>query len=114
MKAPLATGLTTVTLLSLFAATQAMSADPPTAARNANNPSSDIRIHYADLDLSKPEDVHKLYGRVVRAAKLVCGSPVSFGGSTARMQDCVDKTVAHTVKQLDKPALSTYYARNTP
>jgi UrcA family protein len=108
MKAPFTTS---VALLSLFAATHAMSADKSAPKTDG---SSDIRIHYADLDLSKPDDVHKLYGRVVRAAKLICGSPVSFGGSTARMQDCVEKTVAHTVKQLDKPALNSYYAKNTP
>ena len=113
MKVSFATSARAIVLLSAFAlgATPVIAADGPQSAPAADKP-SDIRVRYADLDLSKPNDVQRLYGRVLRAARLVCGSPISFGGSTSRMEDCVRKTVAHTVSQLDKPALNAYYAKN--
>ena len=113
MKVSFATGLGSVALLSAFAlgGTCAIGADKSQSAPTAES-SSDIRIRYADLDLSKPDDVRRLYGRIVRAARLVCDSVSSFGGNLSRVQNCVRKTVADTVKQIDKPALNAYYAKN--
>jgi len=113
MKISFATRVPVVALLSTLALGPvcAAAADKPVLAP-AGDTRSDIHIRYTDLDLSKAADVHKLYRRVVRAAKLVCGSPSAYYGSTARMEECLQKTIADTIRQLDKPTLSSYYAKN--
>ncbi len=41
------------------------------ATPEADEPQSSV-VHYADLDLSRPRDARRLYGRIKRAARMVC------------------------------------------
>jgi UrcA family protein len=72
---------------------------------------SSVRVSYADLDLSSPADVARLYQRIHRAAGSVCG-PREFTGSHLALPSwtqCVANAVDSTVNRLELPALSAYH-----
>lgn len=68
-------------------------------------------IRYSDLDLSRPAGANAMISRIRRAADVVCGHRGSTRGvrETALYQDCVSKTMAATVKQVNAPLVSARF-----
>jgi UrcA family protein len=69
---------------------------------------SSVVVHFADLDLSRPNDAQKLYDRLQAAARKVCrGSGLGDGGGMedlARLRlfhNCVDRALANAVSDVD-------------
>jgi UrcA family protein len=74
-----------------------------------------LRISARDLDLSKSEDVAKLYARIKSAASKVCGTDVVTGSHlpSENMKQCVSQAVSGTVEQMNIPTLSSYHKQET-
>ncbi len=100
---------TAVTLIaiSLMAAGRALAADPRAPASQSVENKAGIRVRYADLDLSKEEDVSILYKRIRRAARDNCGTDAaSWDGRTSLMKKCLDQTIEDAVNRINKPLLT--------
>ena len=69
--------------IGLVALAGALSATLVSAATPENSDLRTLVVRYSDLDLSQPQDAHRLYMRIERAAQLVCDSS-SMGRSQAR------------------------------
>jgi UrcA family protein len=70
-------------------------------------------VRFADLNLQKPGDVAKLYGRIATAADKLCG-PRSLTGAYAKSAtyaSCYADTVAQAVARVNQAPLTTYYER---
>jgi UrcA family protein len=74
-----------------------------------------LRISARDLDLSKSEDVAKLYQRIKSAANKACGNDVVTGSrlESQNMKECVAQAVNGTVEQMNIPTLSSYHKQET-
>jgi UrcA family protein len=83
-------------------------ADPPVETRiiSAKSPVPSVVVHYGDLDLSVPADVHKLHSRLNSAAWQVCQPmlvrPVSVEGDQCRAQ-----LVAAAVEDINQAHLTS-------
>ena len=100
---------TAVTLIaiSLMAAGRALAADPRARASQSVENKAGIRVRYADLDLSKEEDVSILYKRISRAARDNCGTgAASWDGRTSLLKKCLDQTIEDAVNRINKPLLT--------
>ena len=92
---------------SLLAA-GAMAAPPAEQGRS-------VRVSYADLNLSSPAGAAVLYGRIKRAAGLVCGA----GSDPIQMQRhliwraCVSGAIANAVATVDSPQLTALHVQAT-
>lgn len=87
----------------------------PVMASDRDVRSSSVKVSYADLNLSRPEDAALLYQRIVRAAKQVCrGNP---GNRTfAELADfdrCRDEAIAKAVMDVGNGAVIALH-RNKP
>jgi UrcA family protein len=103
---------TAVTLIaiSLIAAGRALAADPRAPASQSVENKAGIRVRYADLDLSKPQDVSILYERVSRAARDNCGTDAAaWGGRTSLLEECVGQTIEDAVNRINKPLLTALH-----
>jgi UrcA family protein len=72
-----------------------------------------VTVRYTDLNLERPADVARLYGRIRVAAQSICGAPdvdLSNWVDTA-WQRCVDDAIGRAVARVDRPALSAYHQR---
>lgn len=70
-----------------------------------------VRVSYADLDLSRSADVAVLYRRIQRAAELACGER-TFTGSHLELPSwklCVSSAINVAVGQVEVPALDAYH-----
>ncbi len=68
-------------------------------------------VRFADLNLQKPADVAKLYGRITAAADKLCG-PRSLTGAyskSAVYAGCYAHTVAQAIARVDQAPLTAYY-----
>jgi UrcA family protein len=76
--------------------------DPPTAI-----------VKYYDLNIATPQGATVLYGRIRRAAEIVCGAPdgrdLVFWARTAA---CMHHAIADAVSKVGEPALFTVYNAN--
>jgi UrcA family protein len=73
-------------------------------------------VRYSDLNLSRPQDVAKLYSRITLAADRLCG-PRSLTGSHYKAADyasCYSDTIAQAVARVDQPSLSAYFRQRSP
>jgi len=86
------------------------------AAANAG-PTSDVEfqnsatVSFKDLNLSRPQDVARLYSRIALVADKVCG-PRSLTGAYSKSADyasCYADAIAHAVAHVDQPTLTAYY-----
>jgi UrcA family protein len=72
-------------------------------------------VSYRDLDLSRPADAGRLYGRIGRAAARVCEP---FNGRELHMQalrrQCVDQAISAAVARVNHPNLTARHAARTP
>jgi UrcA family protein len=103
---------TAVTLIaiSLIAAGRAPAADPGALASQSVENKTGIRVRYADLDLSKPEDVSILYKRISRAARDNCGADgAAWDGRTSLMEKCIGQTIEDAVNRINKPLLTALH-----
>ncbi len=74
----------------------------------------EIRVSYADLDISRPAGAASLYHRIEAAARKVC-TPASTGDylrTRANFRACYNKAVDAAVAQVDKPALLALHRGN--
>ena len=74
-----------------------------------------IAVKYADLDLSRPTDVKRLYHRIRLAADAACGERELTGSHLAQpsWQQCVVQAVDLAVAQVDRPTLTAYHHQHT-
>jgi UrcA family protein len=87
--------LAAVTTVNLAAATPA-----------AEAPRSRV-VRYADLDLSRPEDARRLYGRIKRAARAVCDNePFSDLERLRDYDKCLRQAVTEAVEKLHSEEVS--------
>jgi UrcA family protein len=65
------------------------------------------KVSYADLDISTPAGAKVLYGRIVRAARVVCNYTGydPLGASQVRNR-CINYAIDNAVKDVGSPALS--------
>lgn len=85
-------------------------AAPPALASGDKVP--ELRVSYADLDLSTPEGLTMLYVRVRDAARRVC-EPLRLRTGTRvtdRYDACVREAIGATGRRLRAPALMALYA----
>ena len=58
-------------------------------------------VRYSDLDLSRPEDAHRLYVRIERAAQSVCDAPpVADLPRIQASKRCIQQAVSDAVAQV--------------
>ena len=56
-------------------------------------------VHYEDLDLSRPEDARRLYGRIKQAARTVCDNhPLSDFKRLTEYERCLGQAVTEAVE----------------
>ena len=81
-------------------------------------PSDDVQsitVGFADLNVSTPSGAASLYGRIQKAASLVCGAQPS-NVELARAQDwqaCYRSAVSNAVASANKPTLTALHDRKT-
>jgi len=71
---------------------------------------------FADLDLTQSAGVATAYARIKVAARKAC-RPTDFDirvlGAVARVNRCMEQTIARLVDDADAPALTVYYQTTT-
>lgn len=73
-----------------------------------------VVVHYSDLDLSRPKDVHTLYYRLHAAARLVCTSIGAQDYDLAALNEyhrCVRQAMENAVASVSSEGLTQVYAR---
>jgi UrcA family protein len=92
-------------------------ADPST-----DDPGAVIRghsvVYYGDLQLDADRDAKIMLKRIERAAKKACGGHPTFSSYTGALdrtfEECRDKAIQRTLKQLGAPAVTRIYSDATP
>jgi UrcA family protein len=95
------------TLAASLAVNHAWAADPNEVARS-------VVVHYADLDLSHPKDVHTLYYRLHAAARWACtniGVQEDDLASLSEYHRCIKQAMANAVANVGSQGLTELYAR---
>ena len=67
-------------------------------------------VKFSDLNLSSPEGVEALYGRIHAAAQRVCAQPA---GDEAGIGRCMRKTEAEAIGKVNVPLLTAFYQKKT-
>ena len=84
------------------------------ATPEAHEPRS-IVVHYADLDLSRPGDARRLYGRIKRAARNVCyNSPSSDLKRLREYEACLGQAVTAAVEKVQSEQVSAIRRAHDP
>jgi UrcA family protein len=69
-----------------------------------------VKVSYADLNLSRPEGAARLYLRIERAAAKVCVTPNDRQLSNrARRDSCIEQAIARAVAAVGAPGLTHHY-----
>ena len=73
-------------------------------------------VEVRDLDLSSQRDVKKLYGRLYRAARVVCEAQRSYPREyiKAVVRPCVRSALDKAVLQVGLPTLTAYHMTKSP
>lgn len=73
-------------------------------------------VDVRDLDLSSQRDVKKLYGRLYRAARVVCEARRSYPRDYIKevVRPCVRSALDKAVLQVDLPTLTAYHMTKAP
>jgi len=83
-----------------------------TATANAGD--SGVVVHYSDLDLSKPQAVEVLYGRIEKAAQRVCtDSGWRRVDERVKERQCIAQTMAETVAKIPSQRLAALYKQRS-
>lgn len=80
-----------------------------TFASQSGGANDGTTVRFADLDLSKPEGVARLYARISRTARDICGDA---DGSMSLKQKCVAKTIEDAVSRINKPLLTALHTEH--
>ncbi len=100
----------TLVAISLIAAGRALAADPTDFASQSAETKAGIRVRYADLDLSKPQDISILYKRISRAARDNCSTDAAaWDGRTSLLKKCIGQTIEDAVNRINKPPLTALH-----
>lgn len=98
MKAPIANRYALIGMALLAAA---LTAHLASAATSDGAAPRQTVVRFADLDLSRPADAHRLYGRIKKAAREVCDIQPSAGVDSLRIYEgCLRKAVTDAVAQV--------------
>jgi UrcA family protein len=69
-----------------------------------------VTVKFADLDLSTPEGAQALYGRIKRAARMVCDDLDDTEPELIALErECYDQAVANAVAKANRPTLTSLY-----
>jgi len=68
-----------------------------------------IKVQFADLDLTRVEGAAALYRRLHSAAQSVCAPLANDLARLDRYKACIADAVSVAVAEVDKPALTMYY-----
>jgi UrcA family protein len=74
-----------------------------------------LRVSYAELDINKPRGLEVLYGRIQRAAKIVCGydfSPQELARAR-QAKACYNDAIDDAVRQINRPTLTAFHRAKT-
>jgi UrcA family protein len=96
-----------IALSSISALSSARSPDPLFAA---GEKPLQVRVRFADLDISSQEGAHALYYRIRWAALEVC-SPIQSRGyyMIDRRDACIDEAITNAVNTVNRPALTAIW-----
>lgn len=73
-----------------------------------------VKVHFADLDLTRGEAAAVLYERLASAAKTVCTSLEGRDlASQMRFRSCVETAIGSAVAKVDRSMLTAYYKTRT-
>ena len=98
---------TTITIFGLGLISQLAHADAPPDVHF-------IKVHFADLDLTRSEGAAVLYQRLAGAAKTVCTSLEGRDlASQMRFKSCMKTAIGSAVAKVDRPVLTKYYKTHT-
>jgi UrcA family protein len=99
-------------LITAALGTAASSLALPVSAGTAGVPK--VTVSYGDLNLSNPQAVAVLFGRIRIAAAQVCAEFDSHSvNQIAQYHGCVDDAIAGAVSSVNQPALSSLYSEKT-
>ncbi len=93
----------------LIAPGYSMAADATKFASQSSDTSAGTTVRFADLDLSKPEDLARLYARISRTARDICGDA---DGRTSLKGRCIAKTIEDAVNRINKPPLTALHTEH--
>jgi len=93
----------------LIAPGHPMAADAMTFASQSVGTNAGTTVRFADLDLSKPEGVARLYARISRTAHDICGDA---DGKTSLNERCIAKTIEDAVNRLNKQPLTALHTEH--
>ena len=103
--------LATATAL-LFNVSLGSALSVPASADTGDIPS--VTVKFADLDISRPVDATKLYGRIQGAANRVCSAhDRSNFAAQANFKACVRDAIGRAVAKVQSPALTMVYRART-
>lgn len=100
--------------LSLSLAASALAASGGFARAAEVGSDTSRAVHYAPAALAEPAGVAAVYRRLQAAARVVCGDFDAKGLARMRVfEQCVQRSLAHAVADIDAPALTAYHERHT-
>jgi UrcA family protein len=80
----------------------------------ANAGDARVVVQYSDLDLSKPQAVEALYGRIEKAAQRLCtDSGWRRVDERVKEQQCIARTIADTVAKIPNERLAALYKQRS-
>lgn len=65
-----------------------------------------VKVSFAELDLSKPAGARVLYRRLQNAASRVCGARDSITYNSRSTRECYDTALSNAVMDVNSPLLS--------
>ncbi len=70
-----------------------------------------VKLSFSDLNLDTPAGARVLYGRIKTAAVEACGPSLAtwYPAKARAAKECLDETVDHTVKEINRPALTAFH-----
>jgi len=73
-------------------------------------------VRYADLDLSRPQDVVRLYQRITLAADQLCGPRALTGAyaKSAAYLSCYSDAISKAIARVNHASLTSYYLQRWP
>ncbi len=85
------------------------------AVTSAGEPTGDQKIRISDFDLSKHDDVVRLYRHIRKAAALACGGESRTGSllPSPNQEACVKQAVDSTVTKIHSGQLTAYHQQET-
>ena len=101
-------------LLGIATLAALATANLATARPEADEPRSTV-VRYGDLDLSRPEDARRLYGRIKRAARRVCDNqPSSDSKRLKEYERCLGQAVTEAVEKVQSEQVTAIHRAHNP